>query len=137
LSRVLVLAVAVSVVCNFDGLREVRDIFDVSLWDNEYLGYVDEYADMEPDQRPRGIFPNGKQVFPHDARAKVYRFFLERIRNLSRDTRVALCGETPEIWEELGSELGMEPADYVCACGSTSTPGNPSLPNRSNHDEKI
>lgn len=107
--------------------RRVRGMFDVSLWDEEYLQYVDRYAAMEPQQRPKGILPNGKQVFPHEARAKVYRFFIETIRRLSPSTRVALCGETPEMWAELGPELGMEPSNYVCACGPTSTPGHPLL----------
>ena len=107
--------------------HEIREIFDVSLWDEEYLGYADRYAAMDPDERPLGIIPNGKQIFPHHARAEVYRFFLERIRELSPDTPVALCGETPEMWRELGPELRMAPDNYVCACGPTSVPGNPLL----------
>lgn len=70
-------------------------------------------------------FTNGKQLFPHEARARVYRFFIERIKELSPTTRIALCGETPDMWDELRSELGMDPGDYVCACGPTSVPGNP------------
>jgi len=107
--------------------RRVRDIFDVSLWDDEFLGYVDRYAAMEPAERPRPILPNGKQVFPHEARLGVYRFFLAEIRRRSPGTRVALCGETPEMWDELSDELGMSPDCYVCACGPTSVPGNPLL----------
>ena len=107
--------------------RRVRDIFDVSLWDEEFLGYVDRYAQMEPEERPRPILPNGKQLFPHAARARVYRFFLGEIRRRSPRTRVALCGETPEMWDELGPELGMSPDSYVCACGPTSVPGHPLL----------
>ena len=107
--------------------RRVRDMFDVSLWDDEFLGYVDHYAQIEPEDRPRPILPNGKQVFPHDARAKVYRFFLDEIARRSPGTRVALCGETPEMWDELGPELGMDPDNYACACGPTSVPGHPML----------
>ena len=72
--------------------------------------------------------PNGKQVCPHEARARVYRFFLAEVRRRSPGTRVALCGETPEMWDELGDELGMSPDRYVCACGPTSVPGTPLLP---------
>jgi len=107
--------------------RKVRDIFDVSLWDEEYLDYVDKYAAMDPDERPRGILPNGKQVFPHDARARVYSFFINKIREINTDVRIALCGETPEMWDEMDPELGMTPDNYVCACGPTSVPGNPLL----------
>lgn len=107
--------------------RRVRDMFDVSLWDDEFLGYVDHYAQIEPEDRPRPILPNGKQVFPHEARARVYRFFMAEIGRRSPCTRVALCGETPEMWDELGPELGMNPDNYACACGPTSVPGHPML----------
>ena len=107
--------------------RIVRDIFDVSLWDEEYLEYVDKYAAMDPGERPRGILLNGKQVFPHDARARVYRFFIDKIRELNTDVRIALCGETPEMWDEISPELGMTSDNYICACGPTSIPGNPLL----------
>ena len=108
--------------------RRVRGMFDVSLWDDELLGYVDQYAAMEPEDRPRPIIPNGKQLFPHHARARVYRFFMDEVWQRSPKTRIALCGETPEMWDELGGELGMDPENYVCACGPTSVPGHPLLP---------
>jgi len=107
--------------------REARDIFDLSLWDEEFVSWVDKFAEMEPTQRPRPILPNGKQLFPHEVRAGVYRFFIERIKRLSPRTKISLCGETPEMWEELRSELGMTPERYVCACGPDSVPGNPIL----------
>ena len=104
---------------------KVREMFDLSLWDDEFVGWVDKYAAMEPKERPRPIIPNGKQLFPDELRASVYRFFMERIRKLSPSTRIALCGETPEMWEALRNELGMTPENYVCACGPDSVPGNP------------
>jgi hypothetical protein len=107
--------------------RRVRDIFDLSLWDEEFVGWVDKFAAMEPAQRPQPIIPNGKQLFPHELRARVYRFFVKKIGELAPDTRVALCGETPEMWDELRDELGMTPDRYVCACGPDSVPGNPLL----------
>ena len=80
---------------------------------------------MDPKVRPRPILPNGKQLFPDDLRARVYRFFIEKIKSLSPRTRIAICGETPEMWEKLRPELGMTPENYVCACGPDSVPGNP------------
>ena len=100
-------------------------MFDKPLWDDEYAGYVDEFAAMPPEQRPYPIIPNGKQLFPHDARVRMYRHFTDQIRRLSPATRIAFCGETPEIWAEFKDEVGMTPENYVCACGPTSAPGNP------------
>jgi len=105
--------------------RSVREMFDVSFWDEEFLAYVDEFAAMDSAERPQDIIPNGKQIFPHHARAEVYRFFIEQVQRRSPGTRIALCGETPEMWEELHAELGMDPSNYVCACGPNSVPGNP------------
>lgn len=102
--------------------RRVGSIVDLELWDPEYRFYVEEYAAMPPESRPAPVFPNGKQLFPHDARARIYRFFLQEIRRHNPRVPVSLCGETPEMWEELQEELGMDPDDYVCACGPFSTP---------------
>ncbi|MBM4087500.1 MAG: hypothetical protein FJ272_22120 [Planctomycetes bacterium] len=107
--------------------RRAREMFDLSLWDEEFVAWVDRFAAMDPKERPRPILPNGKQLFPHETRARVYRFFVERIQRLSPKTRIALCGETPEMWEELRTELRMTPDDYVCACGPVSVPGSPLL----------
>jgi hypothetical protein len=63
-------------------------------------------------------------VFPHEARARVYRFLLEQVRRLAPDMPVSLCGETPQMWEELADELRMTPDNYVCTCGPDSVPGN-------------
>jgi hypothetical protein len=104
---------------------KVRDMFDLSLWDDEFVGWVDKFAAMDPKARPRPIIPNGKQLFPDELRARVYRFFIEKIKTLSPSTRIALCGETPEMWDALGPDLGMTPENYVCACGPDSVPGNP------------
>lgn len=100
-------------------------MFDKHLWDEQYSGYVDCYAAMRPEDRPYPILPNGKQLFPHEARVAMYRVFIDRIRELAPKARIAFCGETPEIWAEFKDEVGMTPADYVCACGPTSVPGNP------------
>lgn len=103
----------------------VGEILDLGLWDAEYRGYVEQYAAMEPSQRPPRIIPNGKQVFPHEARLRLYRFLLERLRRYDQSVPVSLCGETPEMWAELADELRMTPDSYVCTCGPDSVPGNP------------
>lgn len=107
--------------------RVIGDIVDLGLWDEEYRGYVARYAAMAPAERPRPIIPQGKQVFPHAARAQVYRFLLGEVRRYDRAIPVSLCGETPEMWEELAGELQMTPENYVCTCGPDSVPGNPLL----------
>jgi len=99
-------------------------MFDKSLWDDEYAGYVDQYAAMPPQERPYPILPNGKQLFPHEARVRMYGLLIERIQRLSPRTRIAFCGETPEIWAEFADQVGMTPDNYVCACGPTSVPGH-------------
>ena len=107
--------------------RVIGDILDLGLWDDEYRGYVEQYAAMEPSERPVPIIPNGKQVFPHEARLRIYRFLIEHIRRLNATVPISLCGETPEMWEALRKELGMTPEHYVCTCGPDSAPGNPLL----------
>ena len=69
-------------------------------------------------------YPDGKHFFPHALRAMIYRFFIDEIRKHSPNQRVAICMETPEMWDEFGEELGMNPTDYVCCCGPASVPGN-------------
>ena len=64
---------------------------------------------------------------PHDARAVLYRFFIDEIHQVSPSTRISLCGETRKMWDLFGPKLGMNPKNYVCNCGPTSVPGNPLL----------
>lgn len=108
--------------------RDVRGTFDLSFWDPEFVAHIDRFVKMQDTERPFDVVPNGKQLFPHDARATVYRFLARHIRRMRPDTRIALCGETPEMWAELAAELAMTPEEYVCACGPTSVPGNPLFP---------
>jgi len=76
---------------------QVGDVTDLSLWDREFADHVHTYAAMPPGDRPIPVTPNGKQLFPHEARLTVYRFLVDCIRRHSPNTRVALCGETPEM----------------------------------------
>ena len=107
---------------------DARRIFDLSHWDDEFAGYIDEYAAMPREERPASVIPHGKQCFPHEARKRVYEFFIEGIRRHSPHTRIAFCGETPDMWRDMAPVLGMTEDNYVCACGPTSVPGHPLLP---------
>ncbi len=64
-----------------------------------------------------------KHVFPHPLRREVLRFVTETIRAHRRDTRLAICNETFQMWAELGPHLGQEPGSYHCCCGPISVPG--------------
>ena len=99
---------------------------DMDLFDPEYL------------ERTRAIYrgphpgvpisPAGKQIWLHEERAEVYRFFVERLREGDADVPISLCDETPAMWVELGGRLKSgDPSCYVCTCGPTSVPGNPLL----------
>jgi len=63
--------------------------------------------------------------FPESTHQEVYRFCIETVRELSPSTPVVVCHGTPETWKTLGSLMEMEPHNYICNCGPTSTPGNP------------
>ena len=67
----------------------------------------------------------GSQVapFPHEARAMVYRFFIEQIRKWDTDVPLYVSTETREMWDELKDELGQDPRAYVCGCSSVAVPG--------------
>jgi hypothetical protein len=65
--------------------------------------------------------------FPHEIRERIYRYFIRRIREVSPETPLVICLETPEMWGALGNELGMDPDNYVCCCGPSCTPENPLL----------
>jgi len=94
--------------------EQLRRTFDLSHMDEDILTTMDEEA-------------RGDQAgpFPHEVREGIYRFFLDKIREVSPETPVVTCLETPEMWRALGDRMGMEPVNYVCCCGPTSTPENP------------
>jgi len=62
---------------------------------------------------------------PNDVRAELYEFCINEVERISPGTPVGLCLETPEMWEQFGSRIGMTPQNYVCNCGPTCAPGNP------------
>ncbi len=66
-----------------------------------------------------------KSPFPFEVRREVYAFCIAEVRRLNETTPVSICHGTPRTWEELGPMVGMDPGNFVCNCGPTSTPDNP------------
>jgi len=101
-------------------VAEFKACIDPSLLDPAFLRTLEESV---------GTMPKGSaQLFPHAARAEIYRFLLGEIRRHSADVPVFLCTETTEMWHELGPELGMNPGNYICACGPQCLPGATCVP---------
>ena len=88
---------------------------DLSLWDQSFVEAMDAAA-VEMEGKYYG-------PLPHHKRAEVYRFIIDEVRSVSPDTRIGLCLESYEMWQELGPELGMRADRYLCNCGPTCTPG--------------
>ena len=100
--------------------KQIENAIDISLFDDEYRELVENMAQ-------EGIVNRGKQILPHEARLKIYRFFMEEIRRVSEKTPIAICMETEEMWKDLSDELGMREDNYACCCGPKSVPGHPML----------
>ena len=108
------------------GYDRLVECFDISLLEESYVQMARDLYSGEPPGKP--FWPAGKQMFPHEARAEIYRFFIEQMRALDPDLPISLCDETPEMWEEFGDRMKSgTPEEYVCVCGPTSVPGNPLL----------
>lgn len=103
--------------------EQIKNSMDLSLFDDEYRDLVEDMAQ----NGIRRVSDSVKQIFPHSHRLRIYRFFIEEIRQISGETPIAICMETGEMWEELSGELGMQKDDYVCCCGPVSVPGHPML----------
>ena len=114
---------------------QMKKAMDISLFDSEYSNLVEDMAQAGIVNRGNSFSArcipaeNKKQIFQHEARLKLYRFFIEEIRRVSEETPIAICMETEEMWEELSDELGMRKDNYVCCCGPKSVPGHPLLLN--------
>jgi hypothetical protein len=112
------------------GYERLCGCFDLELLDPVYVEASRELSQMDP-HPGKPFWPDGKQMFPHDLRLEILRFYVDEIRRHDRDVPISLCDETPEIWDEFTrEELGHGPDDYVCTCGPTSVPGNPLLRTR-------
>jgi len=100
-------------------------------FDFEDLGEMLRAEMLDPDiylaaERAQGEMNRTRKApFPHAVRREVYEFCIDEVRRLSPGTPVAVCHGTPRMWDELGSEMGMTPGDFVCNCGPTSTELNP------------
>jgi spore photoproduct lyase len=95
--------------------EEMRECIDLNLLDPQFAQALEESAD---DMRGVTAGP-----FPHAARADVYRTLYDEIRKHDKSVPVFLCTETVEMWQEFAPVLGMEPGNYICACGPQSLPG--------------
>lgn len=100
--------------------NRLKNSMDISLFDDEYRELVEKMAE-------EGVVNNGKQIFSHSARLKLYHFFIEEIRRVSEKTPIAICMETEDMWRELSDELGMQKDSCACCCGPRSVPGHPML----------
>ena len=106
------------------GYDRLCGCFDMELLDPVYVDACREL--YEADQHPgKPYWPAGKQMFPHDLRLDILRFYVDEIRRHDQGVPISFCDETPEMWAEFTrEELGHGPGNYVCTCGPTSVPGN-------------
>ena len=112
------------------GYDRLCGCFDIELLDPVYVEACRRI--YEADEHPgKSFWPVGKQMFPHDLRLDILRFYVDEIRRHDAEVPISFCDETPEMWEEFTrEELGHGPERYVCTCGPTSVPGNPLLRTR-------
>lgn len=61
--------------------------------------------------------------FPHEARKAIYRFLIREVRRWDPDVLLYVSTETREMWDELKTELGQDPRNYICGCSSVAVPG--------------
>ncbi|NUQ01920.1 MAG: hypothetical protein HUU35_18905, partial [Armatimonadetes bacterium] len=94
---------------------ELESILDPDLLDPDFLA-----AMRQATPAMAGI---NTGPFPPAARAEVYRYLIHDVRRHDQQVPLFLCTETLELWRELGSLLGTDPAHYVCGCGPQSAPG--------------
>ncbi len=60
--------------------------------------------------------------FPTEARAEIYRHYIDEIARVSPGTPVTLCSESPDAWDQLKDRLTMTPEHLFCCCGGLSIP---------------
>ncbi len=100
--------------------QQIKDSMDITLFSDEYRNIIEDLAS-------KGAINNIKQIIPHDARLKIYKYFISKLKRLGNGTPFAICMETNEMWNELSGDLGMQKDNYVCCCGPESVPGHPML----------
>ncbi len=110
-------------VITFETLRfldytQIKELFDLSLIDPEFLHVMEEFQGEKHVQ--------GCQI-PDSYREKVYRFIIDELERVSPKTPYALCRGSRAMWDTLADDFarhGQTPENYVCNCGPTSAPGN-------------
>jgi len=66
----------------------------------------------------------GKYLFSHALRYQTLRYMIDEIRGRTKTIPVAICNETPDMWNALSDVLDAQPDRYVCCCGPDSVTGN-------------
>lgn len=61
--------------------------------------------------------------FPHEWRAKLYRFLISEVRRWDADVPIFLSTETREMWRELEDEIGQQARTFMCGCNPVQVPG--------------
>ena len=108
-------------------VESARAALDFSLLDPQFVAAMESAA---PFLKARGFSSGGGHPIPHDARAYMIKFLIDRIRSHSRTIPISLCLETVEMWALFARELGMpvspdKKSTYYCTCGPLCTPENP------------
>jgi spore photoproduct lyase len=88
-------------------------IFGNGLLDEEFLASIRHNTGYRPEE----VF---NQPFPHEARAAIYRHYIDEIRRISPETPLSLCSERRELWDMLADRLVMSPDKLFCCCGGMS-----------------
>lgn len=99
----------------FDSVAELRELFDLSLFDLEFLEMMERHE-------AAGLMTDIMHPMPEDFRAEVYEYYIDEIRRISPEARVSLCAETPAMWERLGEKMRMSADSFVCNCGPVCAP---------------
>ncbi len=58
------------------------------------------------------------ELFRHDDRTEVYKFFVDEIRKYNNKVKIAPCLETEKIWKDIGALVNGNPNDFYCCCGA-------------------
>ncbi len=65
---------------------------------------------------------NEYELFPHELREEVYKFYIQEIRQWNKDVNLALCLETPKMWKSLKGWLDGDQYNFKCCCGGKCVP---------------
>jgi len=100
----------------FDSVAELKELFDMSLFDPDWLKMMAEHE-------ASGNMTDSMHPMPDDFREEVYTHYFSEVKRLSPGTRISLCAETTEMWKRLGPKLGMNADSFVCNCSPVAVPG--------------